>query len=133
MKWYLAIGLLLVTGCGGPAVLPVEGVVQFEDGEPAKTGVIEFRAADGLWRGSGRLDDKGHFSITSVDGEAGLPAGLYYVIVAQMVITEDLSLEQHGHGRPVPQKYADYYTSGLEQTISEENSKSLVVELVSSP
>ena len=38
------------------------------------------------------------------------------VVVVQIVLTEDLAADLHTHGRTVPRRYADYYTSGLRVT-----------------
>lgn len=117
-------------GCGGPVLLPVSGRVVFSDGEAVRTGRIEYSSTTSPARAMGVIDDSGQFELVTPDGYKGLPAGEYDVIVVQLVITEDLSLADHDHGRSVPIKYADYTSSDLTATISEENASSqeIVVE-----
>lgn len=110
-----------LVGCGGPTLLPVQGRVVFSDGELVRTGRIEYSAKESPHRAMGVIDDSGQFALVTADGERGLPAGEYDVIVVQLVITEDLSLADHGHGRAVPRKYADYTTSDLKALVSEGN------------
>ena len=126
----LSLGLVFVFGCGGPEILPVEGQVVFTDGELVRTGRIEYNAVDGPYRAMGEIEDAGRFELVTAEGDQGLPAGEYEIIVVQLVITEDLSLADHDHGRAVPRKYADYFTSGLRTVVSEANStqQEIVVE-----
>lgn len=126
----VGLSLALLLGCGGPDSLPVEGTVVFNDGEPVRTGRIEYNAVSGPFRAMGEIDDAGRFELITAEGDKGLPAGEYEIIVVQLVITEDLSLADHDHGRAVPRKYADYSTSGLRTVISEANStqQEVVVE-----
>lgn len=128
----LLSGLIALSsvGCGGPVLLPVAGRVVFDDGQPVRTGRIEYSAVEGSARAMSEIDRDGRFTLITAEGDAGLPAGQYEVIVVQLVITEDLSLSEHeDHGRPVPRKYADYTTSGLTATVSEANAASQEVVL----
>ena len=128
---WIVFSLALVLGCGGPELLPVEGTVLFQDGEPVRTGRIEYNAVDGPYRAMGEIDDGGRFELITAEGDNGLPSGEYEIIVVQLVITEDLSLADHDHGRAVPRKYADYSTSGLRTVISAANSTQQEVVLES--
>lgn len=114
-------------GCGGPTKLPAQGYVSFSDGEPVKNGRIEFRSIEGNYRGMGTIDSAGFFRLLDDNGVEGIPAGDYEVIVVQIIMTDHLSLEAHNHGRPVPRRYADYYSSGLTQQVSAENASNLKV------
>ena len=118
-----------IIGCGGPTLLPAAGTVQFDDGSPVQTGVVEFRSTDGEYRGASKISNEGAFALETLDGQSGVPAGQYDVIVVQLVITEDLSLADHNHGKPVPRKYADYFTSGLKVDVTPENASNLVVRV----
>ncbi len=121
--------MMCAIGCGGPTRIDAHGYVVFADGEPVKNGRIEFRSTTDKWRGTSEIDTAGHFRLMGDLGEKGIPAGEYEAIVVQLIITEDLSLAEHGHGRPVPRRYADYYTSGLKLAVSLENSNNLKVIL----
>ncbi|MGB7329091.1 MAG: carboxypeptidase regulatory-like domain-containing protein [Rubripirellula sp.] len=108
----------LLCGCSNPAGNH-DGVVAFDDGTPVQSGSIEFRSlADGS-RYASRIASDGSFSLTDQDGEPACPPGDYEVVVVQIVVTEDLAAEDHQHGRTVPRRYADYYTSGLRATNAE--------------
>lgn len=123
------LGSLLITGCGGPTTYPVAGKVVFSDGEPVQNGKIEFRSVDGPARGMGDLSKKGSFRLRTLEGDEGLPAGDYDVVVLQIIMTEDLSLAAHDHGRPVPPRYADYFTSGLRATVEEGTSEDITITI----
>ena len=130
----LSIGLVLALcistiGCGGPTIYPVAGNVVFSDGEVVQNGKIEFRSTEGPWRAMGDLDTKGRFRLRTMEGDDGLPAGTYDVVVLQIIMTEDLSISQHNHGRPVPARYADYFTSGLRTTVSADNSEAITITI----
>ena len=109
---------LLCAGCSSQT-LPSAGTVSFDDGEPVRSGSIEFRALSDGTRYSSRIGAGGEFELTGSDGNKGIDPGVYEVIVLQIVLTEDLAIEQHQHGHTVPRRYADYYTSDLKYTIAE--------------
>ncbi len=109
--------LCTVTGCGG-STGPTQGSVRFEDGSPVTSGSVEFRSLRDEQRYSSRIAPDGSFQPANQDGEIGLPAGSYEMVVVQIVLTEDLAKEAHAHGNTVPRRYADYYTSGLKVEIS---------------
>jgi len=124
-----ALGSALCSGCGGPKTFPVAGRVAFADGEVVQSGKIEFRGVDHRWTAVGDIDRQGRFELRSLDGVEGVPAGRYDVVVVQVIMTEDLSLAAHNHGRLVPPKYADYFTSGLQVDVSESNARSISIAL----
>ena len=108
----LGILCLLLVGCG-QTNSSYQGVVRFDDGSPVQSGSVEFRSlADGS-RYASRIDTDGSFALADQDGKLRCPPGQYEVVVVQIVLTEDLAAEAHQHGRTVPRRYADYYTSGL--------------------
>ncbi len=111
----LALG---TPGCSKPMVSD-NGLVRFSDGSPVQSGSIEFRRVTDRKRFASRIGINGEFTPESADGVIGLPAGTYEVVIVQIVMTEDLALESHRHGRSVPRRFADYYTSGLKVTVSD--------------
>ena len=114
----LLLLLLLAAGCSAPTGVS-EGVVRFVGGEPVRSGSVEFRStADGS-RYAGRIGLEGQFSLSDGEGNPGIPPGEYEVVVVQMVLTEDLPLGGHTHGKTVPRRYADYRTSGIRVTSTE--------------
>ncbi|TWT94731.1 carboxypeptidase regulatory-like domain-containing protein [Stieleria varia] len=122
----VAIVLLTVVGCGG-VVGPTEGLVRFADGTPVTSGSIEFRSLSDKQRYASRIAIDGSFHPANQDEEIGLPAGSYEIVVVQIVMTEDLAKEAHSHGNTVPRRYADYYTSGLEIEIPQDQTKPIEI------
>lgn len=111
------IGLLVViSGCADHSG-PTGGRVIFDDGAPVQTGVVEFRSLLGEWKRSGHISRDGTFLLKEGEQVAGLPPADYEVIVAQVIITEQLAAADHTHGKNVPLRYADYHTSGLSHTV----------------
>ena len=123
----LATLLLITLGCTPPGV--TGGTIRFDDGTPVRSGSIEFRNRDGGDRFASRIADDGTFQPVSEDGTVGLPPAQYDVVVVQIVLTEDLAKEAHRHGGTVPRRYADYYTTDLTATITDEPSPlSIIVD-----
>lgn len=120
--------MLLCVGCSS-TVLPSIGSVRFEDGQAVQSGSIELRAVTSGERFASRIDEQGGFILKDDEGNVGVPPGEYEVVVVQIVLTEDLPLEQHDHGRTVPRRYADYYTSNLRTTISDEQTSPIEIVL----
>jgi hypothetical protein len=80
----LILGVVLLPGCGGPKLVPVEGVVDL-DGKPVEGATVVFlpdgvsgRPAQGLTAGDGR------FRLSTVS-EQGAGPGEYKVIVTKTV------------------------------------------------
>lgn len=105
------------------------GVVRFTDGEPVRSGSIEFRSLDNGDRFAGRITDDGRFDLYDSNARAAFPPGDYEVVVVQIVVTEHLAAELHQHGRTVPRRYADYYTSGLRVANSADRTDPITIEL----
>jgi hypothetical protein len=126
-SWLLA--LALSTGCGGSGNVPASGRVVFSDQQPVRSGKVEVRAASGNARGIGTIDNEGHFSLKGDDQRDGVPPGDYDAVVVQFIVAEDLSVADHNHGRPVPRRYADYYTSQLRVTVPENGTDKLLIEI----
>jgi len=119
--------LVIVAGCGKTSP-PASGIVQFEDGEKVQSGSIEFRSSDGAHYSS-RIAKNGTYTLRNKDGDAELPIGDFDVVVVQIVLTEDLPIELHQHGRTVPRRYADYYTSKLKYTNNPGRTERIKIEL----
>ncbi|WP_372717075.1 carboxypeptidase regulatory-like domain-containing protein [Novipirellula sp.] len=119
---------MLLTGCGSSSG-SYQGTVQFDDGSPVQSGSVEFRSlADGS-RYASRIATDGSFSLADQEGRLGCPPGDYEVVVVQIVLTEDLAAEAHEHGRTVPRRFADYYTSGLRVTNDADSTSPLRITL----
>lgn len=99
-------------GCSGPDG-PTKGFVYFDDGEPVQSGSVELRNKKDKRRYGGRIISNGSFQPADKRGTVGVPPGEYEAVVVQIVLTEDLALQDHDHGKTVEQRFADYYTSGL--------------------
>jgi len=117
-------------GCNS-RIGPTAGMVKFEDGSPVQAGKIEFRSIANGSRYSSRIDLEGRFQPSDPDRRLGLPSGVYEVVVVQLVLTEDLKAEDHQHGQTVPRRYADYYTSGLQVEVAEDQTSDIEVILAS--
>lgn len=126
----LVLLLVVLSGCG-PGNGTASGFVKYEDGEPVRSGSVEFRSIDNGTRYASRIAKDGAFTLTNQDGDPSCPPGDYEVVVVQIVLTEDLVAEAHEHGRTVPRRYADYYTSGLKVTKKEADESPLSVTLES--
>ncbi|MEZ6091619.1 MAG: carboxypeptidase regulatory-like domain-containing protein [Pirellulaceae bacterium] len=128
---WLAVSVCIATiGCSPRGPSP-HGKVLFDDGEPVRSGSIEFRSLDDGQRYAGRIADDGAFVLRNKDDEAECPVGDYEVVVVQIVSTEDLAIDRHSHGRTVPRKYADYFTSGLQYSNDAERKEPITIELQS--
>jgi hypothetical protein len=107
-----------VFGCGsdGTERVPVAGRVMV-DGQPLSTGTIRFVPKTGR-PASGAIQPDGSFVLTSdivhTAPETGVPRGNYQVQVSSSKIIDDATIQWN-----VPQKYADFRTSGIEVTINE--------------
>jgi len=118
---------LLVNGCSQPS--HNTGVVSFDDGQPVRSGSVEFRSLGNTGRYASRIDEQGGFTLLDQSGKPACPPGEYEVVVVQIVLTEDLAAGAHTHGRTVPRRFADYYTSGLRVNVPTEPLEALEVKL----
>jgi hypothetical protein len=141
----LAIALPLVTsGCNSGRVItyPVSGSVRFEDGEPVRFGVIEFRPSGGGTSARAKLNQEGRFILGTFAADDGAAAGNYQVIVVQHFNIPPRSNrgkmppEHAEHGQNphtdarVAVEFADYDTSNLRANVqsSSENKFDFVVK-----
>ncbi len=119
------ICLVFLVGCSPKNLptFPVSGSVEFEDGEPVRIGTIEFRqeASQGSngerIMARGKISEDGTFTLTTFEPNDGAIEGAHQITIHQMVVVEDRSFKDHGHGRRVSPKYSDYASSGLSADI----------------
>ena len=129
--WAAAVLLTLACGCddGRVDTVPVSGVVVFADGEPVRTGTVEFQSRDHGTTSSGRIGQEGEFTLGTYDVGDGAPAGEHDVIVVQLVINDGTVDHVTDHGRGVPPKYRGYDTSPLRTAVAEEGDDGLRIVL----
>jgi hypothetical protein len=105
--------------------MQVAGIVRI-DGQPLKSGTVRFVPEIGRPASSAIMTD-GSFELASesIDklSQAGVPAGNYRVQVSASKIVDDKTIRWH-----VPQRYADFRTSGLDVTI-DKSTNDLVIDL----
>jgi hypothetical protein len=115
--------LLLLSGCSGKRLYPVEGVVQFEDGSSARElagGTVSFESVADRSNVAGEIRPDGTFRVRNPFGEDGAQPGAYRVLV----------LPAEGADRrtpPIDRRYGRYETSGIEVTVKEEKNRLTVV------
>jgi len=126
--------ILSLTGCqsDGEPVYSIKGRVVFDDGSPARFGIIEFRsdAAEPV-TARGKINKDGTFRVRASDRAYGLTEGTHQAIIIQVIGNpRGRPKIAHSHGLEVADKYRDYGTSGLEVQISRDsdNEFELVVE-----
>ena len=126
-----ALLLTLTCGCddGRVDTVPVSGVVVFADGEPVRTGTIEFQSREHGTTSSSRIGQEGEFTLGTYDVGDGAPAGEHDVIVVQLVIDDGTIDHVVDHGRGVPPKYRGYDTSPLRTAVAEEGDDGLRIVL----
>ena len=129
----LSVPLLVLTGCGGGSnaeIVPVTGTVKY-DGQPVKNADVTFYPTDGGRPASGKTDDEGKFSLTTVNSNDGAAVGEHVITVSVSINTSDASqtptsaddyaVPKAGKGKgsqaALPPKYADKEQSGLKRTV----------------
>lgn len=114
-------------GCGETRHAGV-GVVKFADGVPLRAGSLELRSLDGEQHYASRIGRDGEFTLTDRAGVVGVPSGEYEAVVVLVVLTEHLAAARHAHGRNVPRRYSDYFTSGLRVRVADDEPIEVVIE-----
>jgi hypothetical protein len=145
------------SGCSNRvATYPVSGTVRFDDGEPVRIGIVEFRCQETGLSARAKLNDEGSFSLGTFGDTDGAPAGTYKIIVVQFFDTPPRKHEhthtdheaddhadhdhaahdshEHEPDARVAAKFSDYSTSPLRATVSSDavNRFDLVVSRFSS-
>lgn len=125
---------IAVLGCGGGQfeTYPVKGSVKFPNGAPLAGGSVEFQSIEDFAKrltARGRIDENGHFEMSTFEPNDGVIAGKHRVIVAPALPPGKINPYQ----KPKPlvnNKYLRFETSGLEFTVDphENNYFDIVVE-----
>jgi hypothetical protein len=142
----VVVGMLLTTGlgCGGSgapiedAVVPVSGTVSYQ-GTPLSRYQVLFAPTDGRRPASGISDEQGHFVLsTNAEGDGAVP-GSHRVTVfwagppptdstgAESPIEDPAKMPKQP--LPVPAKYGDPEKSGLTETVPEDGTDQIKIDL----
>jgi hypothetical protein len=123
-----------VPGCSdNSGTVPVSGKVVFPDGSPLDHGIIEMRHSLLPQVARGEIDSEGQFSVSTFKpGDGALP-GEYQVAVTQLIIAEDLSFEDHQHGKRLDPRFSRVETSNLTVVVDEDQTNDLVIQVDSPP
>ena len=123
-----------VPGCSDDSgTVPVSGKVIFPDGSPLDHGIIEMRHSSLPQVARGEIDSEGQFSVSTFKpGDGALP-GEYQVAVTQLIIAEDLSFEDHQHGKRLDPRFSRVETSNLTVVVDEDQTNDLVIQVDSPP
>lgn len=113
---------LAAAGCGDARIktYPVSGVVQFEDGRPVTSGVIEFRASGAGSVARAKIGRDGSFTLGTFTVDDGAVAGRHQVLVVQHATIEIAAndpehSQEHGSHQTslIDPAFSSYETSGL--------------------
>ncbi len=121
--------------CGSKpqALYPVEGQVFFS-GKPAHGALVVFHPAHDsdarAPRPSGRVDEKGSFTLSTHTPGDGAPAGEYLVAVAWLGDQSKRNPETGEISNKLPNRYADAETSKLRATVKESSNRLEPFQLV---
>ncbi|HEV3204022.1 MAG TPA: hypothetical protein VGY77_06555 [Gemmataceae bacterium] len=114
----IGLPLLVVIGCGGKKLYPVEGKVVFPDGTPMIGGWVEFEPMDGKANVSakGQIQKDGTFRLgTNREGDGAIEGRHRILIVPPL----PPRLEERGALKPlIAQRFQRFETSGLEFTVT---------------
>jgi hypothetical protein len=130
--WTIVAVVGLVAGCGPshPPTYPVQGSVVFSTGEPVKWGTIEFYCAELKVAARGKIAADGTFQLSTYAEGDGAVAGQHSVTIAQAQLQGQPHEHSHAPLTPVPKRYSDPQSSGLEFTVqrSSDNTCRLTIE-----
>ena len=112
----IAVTALFVAfaGCsdGRPDRITVSGRVLI-DGEPLKTGIVQF-VPEGARPSGGKIGEDGSFTLTCYDSDDGIVPGTHRVAVIAKEMVSESKAKWHA-----PPKYSDFRKSGLSFEITE--------------
>lgn len=132
MRW-LPVALMFVAACGCSSdrvpTYPVTGRVQFSDGEPVRTGTVEFESEEFATTATGSIQDDGTFVLGTYESDDGAAVGKHRAIVVQIIIADGITKHTKDHGRAVPPRYADYSSSGLSLQVEPIEQNELIITL----
>ncbi len=112
-----------------PPRFQVSGTVTFSDGEPVRTGVVEFIPESGNLTATGSINTDGTFSLSTIDSDDGACEGQFTVVVKQFIFYDKVPEHQHSHGGDVSVKFADRKTTPLTFTVeAKKNTANFEVE-----
>jgi hypothetical protein len=78
---------VLLSGCGGSGIYPVEGQVVWKDGAPAKDlagSLIMFESAEKQTSSRGQIEADGSFHLTTEKENDGAPVGEHTVLIIEI-------------------------------------------------
>jgi hypothetical protein len=114
----VGLPLLVVIGCGGKKLYPVEGKVVFPDGTPLTGGWVEFEPVEGKANVSakGQIQKDGTYRLgTNQEGDGAIEGRHRILIVPPL----PPRLEERGASKPlIAQRFQSFETSGLEFTVT---------------
>jgi hypothetical protein len=133
MLWCAVVWPALLTGCGGPKTVPVNGIVTL-DGRPLARATVIFIAQDAAGRdANGFTDAEGRFALMTNAPKDGAMPGSYKIVVhyseatepgAQYSNPEDArkagakAAAEKGRTKPrLPSKYTDAEQTVLQQQV----------------
>ena len=130
----LPLFILLVStlaGCGPTQVptYPVSGFVKFSDGQPVRSGTVEFQSKEHGTTATGTIRDDGAFTLGTYSSHDGAAAGEHRVIVVQLIIGDGISVHHRDHGRAVPTRFGDYDTSNLTAEVQPQDDNRLTLTI----
>jgi hypothetical protein len=113
--------LLVITGCGGPRLYPVEGTIEFPDHQAARElagGSVEFDPVDGKASARGIIEADGRFRMSTYQPGDGVLPGTYRVCIQPPLPALDRPAR-----RVIGRRYEDPLSSGLTVTVKAENNQ----------
>lgn len=127
-----AVAAVAIAGCGA-TTWPVTGKVVFPDGEPVRSGVVEFAPAEGGPAARGTIAADGSFALAT-GGRPGAAAGKYRVVVVQFAVADGAAkhTRPHAHAavpRAVHGRYRSFETSGLERVVEARDGNDFRIEV----
>jgi len=89
--------LVVLSGCGGSNLVPVEGAVLL-DGKPVEGATVTFLSEDGKNSFSGSTDASGHFVLQSGENRGVLPGNYKVTVVKSPFKPGDAAVDPQGEG-----------------------------------
>ena len=121
--------VMLLQGCGGSGLetYPVQGTVTLSDGTPITSGVIEFESSEQSVAAVGWIQEDGTFTMGTAGQDNGAVLGSHRVLLRPHMPLGD-GAEATGFRRaPIPPRYSQYETSGLEFTVEAKSNEFHIV------
>jgi hypothetical protein len=125
---WLALTVIVASGCGKSenATYRAGGKVTFPDGAPLTTGWVSFRPVNPAARTSprGEIQPDGSFELTTFERRDGALPGRYQAIVAAQNVQNMRLGPRNSSPEPlIADRFANFETSKLEFTITEDPEK----------